>query len=283
MSASRIQGLGMAIAAEAVLATAPLLAQSPVPYALGVGAQYNECQSALQVGPQDCNDSARSTSNHAARVVAEQREASFRPQMETRIDEFLASFGKPPREAVRALLDPSDDNIRAYLAQQDKTLALASYVAARMTALKQDENPSRLRDNLSRDEPGFSRMRLSLHQTARDRSTQETLRVLAELVRSMPSLQAGVVLAKPVDASQLKDVLDRIDPALSVLPAPVAAVDTSRLPFLRIEDLQSGAVYDVDARDLGIDQIREAVLAVRKSGAAINAPADLANLPGTRP
>jgi len=283
MSASRIQDLGRAIAAAAILATTPLLAQSVVPYALGIGAQSNDCQSVLQVGPQKCNGSADSASNQIARAVADQHKASSGSQMETQIDAFLASFGKPPREAVRALLDPSDDNIRAYLAQQDKTLAVASYVAARMTALKQDGSPSIARARSSRDEPSFRKIRLALHQNARDVSTQETLRVLADLVRSIPSLQAGVVLATPVDASQLKEALDRIDPALSVSPASTTAADASRLPFLRIEDLQSGAMYDIDAHDLDIDQIRVAVLAVRKAGAAINAPTAFADVPGSRP
>jgi len=200
-------------------------------------------------------------------------------QMESRIDTYLANYGKPPREAVRALLDPSDDNIRALLAQQEKTLSLAGYVAARMTAFKQDSTA--LSEGIGpRDGPSFGRMRISLHQSARDTSTRTTLRALAELVRSVPALQAGVALAGPLDSAQLSDAVGRIDPALSVTPAPKEPVDTLRMPFLRIEDLQNGTAYDFDAHDWNVDQIREAVIAVRRNGTAANAVPAPANLPG---
>ena len=61
--------------------------------------------------------------------------------MEAAIDEYLASFGKPPRAAVRALLDPSDENVAALLAEQRRQESRAAQVAARLTRLRQHETP----------------------------------------------------------------------------------------------------------------------------------------------
>jgi hypothetical protein len=45
-------------------------------------------------------------------------------------------YGKPPREAIRALLDPSDENILAMMRQQQAAVDRAEYVAWRMTQLQ---------------------------------------------------------------------------------------------------------------------------------------------------
>lgn len=58
-------------------------------------------------------------------------------RIDTEVAAFLADYGKPPREAVRALLDPTDENIAAWMQAQQKTLAISAYVAQRLTALQE--------------------------------------------------------------------------------------------------------------------------------------------------
>jgi len=247
--------------------------------ALEIGASLPDCQSVLHLGPQECGSDR---SGHASSREDKIKDISAGSQMEARIDAYMASYGKPPREAVRALLDPTDDNIRSFLQQQETTLALAGYVASRMTALKQagsilaDQHDTDLRD-----EQTFRQLRISLFQTAGDSSTRGILRALAELCRSVPSLQAGVQLAGPVDSTRLKEEIGRIDPSLTVAVAQARSVDSLQLPFLRIENLQNGSTYDIDARALDIWKIRAAAIAARAAkvpGTAMSAPA---RAPGT--
>jgi len=80
-----------------------------------------DCRSALRVGPVSCPD--ESPRARALRTAA----------LERSVDAYLSNFGKPPREAVRALLDPSDANIEAWARQQQDLLTLAARVAARLT------------------------------------------------------------------------------------------------------------------------------------------------------
>ena len=94
------------------------------------GPRITDCRSALRPGWTRCVTPAQ----QAQAVVHKRR-------IDAEISAFLGDYGKPPREAVRALLDPTDDNIRAWIRAQQRTLAVAAYVARRMTALQQ-ENPA---------------------------------------------------------------------------------------------------------------------------------------------
>lgn len=90
------------------------------------GPRIVDCHSALRPGWTRCA------------TLAQQAQAVARKQgLDANVAAFLANYGKPPQEAVRALLDPTDDNIRAWIRTQEKTLAVAAYVAQRMTALQQ--------------------------------------------------------------------------------------------------------------------------------------------------
>ncbi len=91
------------------------------------GPRITDCRSALRPGWTRCATPAQ----QAWAVMRQHR-------IDERISAFLADYGKPPRYAVRALLDPTDDNIRAWIRAQQKTLAAAAYVARRMTALQRN-------------------------------------------------------------------------------------------------------------------------------------------------
>lgn len=100
--------------------------------ALAPGASTSDCRSALHPGPSSCRDAGTAV----VLLAGPSADSAPRRQVsEPMIDAFLSQYGKPPREAVRALLDPSDDNIRAWLRSRRHTLDNASYVAQRMTAL----------------------------------------------------------------------------------------------------------------------------------------------------
>jgi hypothetical protein len=114
-------------AAAAVLSAAALTLPPPACTAqesLVPGARAGDCRSALQVGIVACR------AMHGA-VAPGARAAT-----EAQVDAVLQQWGKPPREAVRALLDPTDENILAWIGSQRRTLSVARYVATRMTELQ---------------------------------------------------------------------------------------------------------------------------------------------------
>ena len=69
------------------------------------------------------------------------------------IQAFLANHGKPPIEAVRALLNPTDENIRALVAQKKRQLLIAAYVAERLVGYKVPRSFERVDEPL-RNEAG---------------------------------------------------------------------------------------------------------------------------------
>jgi hypothetical protein len=60
---------------------------------------------------------------------------------EKEVDDYLASWGKPPREAVRALLNPTDENVRALVDRHKRDEVVRNYMAERMTTMVLEQNP----------------------------------------------------------------------------------------------------------------------------------------------
>lgn len=168
--------------------TTPGNAQSAL--TLAPGAFETDCGSVLRLGPSACAGPVRARESERARGI------------EALVDEALANHGKPPREAMRALLDPSERNIAQWARQQQRTLALATYASARLTAQQQGVQATK---------PGDTVALAALGQAP----------VRAALVAA--SLRAHVTLA--------------LAPGLAQAPAAWAALDTwaRQLPALRIE------------------------------------------------
>lgn len=58
--------------------------------------------------------------------------------MNQRIDKYLKNYGKPPRAFVRAMYDPSDANIRKWLAEEQKRHAIINYMISREAEMAPD-------------------------------------------------------------------------------------------------------------------------------------------------
>lgn len=114
---------------------------------LHAGPEVSDCASALRAGPTSCQDPERRPGEHPPPSPA----ASGNPpgarlahggELEERVDRYLADYGKPPREAIRALLDPSEANVRAWLMHEVETLARARQLAARFARMRATPEPS---------------------------------------------------------------------------------------------------------------------------------------------
>ena len=60
---------------------------------------------------------------------------------EQEVDHYLANWGKPPREAVRALLNPTDENVRALVDRHKRDEVVRNYMAERMATMVMEQNP----------------------------------------------------------------------------------------------------------------------------------------------
>lgn len=60
---------------------------------------------------------------------------------EKEVDDYLSSWGKPPREAVRALLNPTEENIRALVDRHKRDEVVRNYMAGRMAQMVIEQNP----------------------------------------------------------------------------------------------------------------------------------------------
>jgi len=175
------------------------------------------------------------------------------------IDQFLTNYGKPPRSAVRALLDPSDRNIAAMQADQVRQEIVAAYVAQRLTEL-QSSAAGRVdaRGHVPDDLPSFVGMRLIAYVPAGCRTCAALYRMLRVFIESAPiaEVQLAVVDAQQVDPAHVSP--EHVDPEHvdaelevmldSALPLPAkvmsetqaAARGISSLPALELDDSRSG-------------------------------------------
>jgi len=265
----------VACACAPSMATRAHAADGP-PNALRPGADLADCRSALRTGPTACTDGP-ATADTAA---GEEGGAPSHPvdlavpPLEAQVDAFLASFGKPPREAIRALLDPSDAHILAMARKQDETLAIAAYVAARMTQLQRQGAMSAAPGSgaAAPDLPDLMQMSVTLYHRPDDVQAQPALKALQDLAQEVPALRAQVALVGEFTAQQLRREVARVAAPLTARAVRPDECAADALPFLRIEDLRFRRMREVDARDLAPADLRRLIAALRAEAAGHGAP-----------
>jgi hypothetical protein len=237
--------------------------------ALDAGADLSDCHSALRLGPSECAAETAGVERNDRTAPASDKASGRSDPLERQVDAFLSSYGKPPREAVRALLDPSDANIAAMLAQQQETLALAAYVANRMTALQARSAGGQVAPEPAgpRDAALLSPMRATLVQRFADATTDDAARALRVAMDRIASLQVHIVLVGRPAPERLRAQIARLDPRFTLElvpdPAPDARIDDRALPLLVIEDLRSHRSFAVSAIGATAAGVLEAMTALR--------------------
>lgn len=232
-----------------------------VPPILIPGALPTDCRSALTIGVVTCGQPVLDS-------------GSARPASEEQVDQYLAEYGKPPREAVRALLDPSDANITAWIWKQRQVLSIASYVAARMTEIQ-----SRLEAQVSPslEAPAsemplmmiMMQMRATLYLNASEDPSRRAVRALEQVVARYPSIDGRLAQVGPSTEGRPTTRLARVDTALPVAILPSEAIkDMPALPSLLIEDLKYGSRRRLSAEDITPQQIRDQIVTLRATGEA---------------
>jgi hypothetical protein len=233
----------VSVAAQFGLALQPAL----VPGALSV-----DCRSALWIGVVTCGGGTTDT-DQATRVS------------EAQVTEFLAQYGKPPREAVRALLDPTDSNITAWIRKQREIVAIASYVAARMTAISSRPGSGGFASVSSPTSavPSMVQMRVTLFFKFGNPSSVDAVHALQTVVDRYPSIDGRLVQVGPAPDPHLRKWLTTLNAVLPISIAAPEEIGNISVPSLLIEDLRYGTRQRLDATDITIDRICNQIVAVR--------------------
>ena len=109
----------------------------PLPRPAGPSSLQRDSQTDFQVGSHaDSPANSRAVIPTPAAAGATAPIGPAGPVSETDIDRFLAEYGKPPRSAVGALLDPTEKNIAAMREDLLQRESLAAYIAERMSDLQ---------------------------------------------------------------------------------------------------------------------------------------------------
>lgn len=245
-----------------------------------VGPQDRSCLSSFSVGYSKC--AAEPPLIKSAPVEAKQPKvepASVEPQQpaakpkgvaEADVDAYLQNYGKPTREAARAMLDPTDENIAAMARSIRQQTATASYVAGRMTNLQQIDpgliaiNPS----FTSEDLPFLSGMRVVLHTSVGCQECDKAVVLLQRLVAESPILDARVVVHGTNDAKALLMELGRVGITLPATAATQAQSKFSKfVPIALAADTRYGK--EVLLKEFGNTQeFRTSLANVRRASLA---------------
>jgi hypothetical protein len=183
------------------------------------------------------------------------------------IDTFLANHGKPPREAVRALLNPTDANIRAMSAAQTRQIVNAVYVAERQAALNRDGKAARTLPprELYTVLPHFLGMQLTLYIAPNCEPCTSAVADFRRLLDNYPVLQGRLAVIAERDEAVIT-ALQQWQIAIAaerLTSAQAAALGLQQVPALEVFDRRS----KTRQRIVGAftpEWVREAVLALRR-------------------
>ncbi len=234
------------------------------------------CESSFTVGYSNCNKPEPSTSATTGTLrptpVAAPRPVKNESSgvTEAEIDAYIANHGKPSREAARALLDPTDENVAAMARRIRQDAAVASYVAGRMTTM-QEIDPGLIAINPqfnSADLPMLAGMRVVLHVAMGCRACESAAHTLQRLVAESPVMDARVVVHGTSNAKTMTLELARLG---ITLPSTSAGPDSARyataVPIAVIADTRNGTVGTFD-RFENTQQLRMAIAAFRQKAIA---------------
>lgn len=234
---------------------------------IGIADAHAQAESSMQVGPSDyCGSSFQpGYSNCASKapVPKAEPEKAVPPQepgpvprasrtpgqepaksiSEDEIDKWLANHGKPSREAARAILDPTDENIAAMARKLRQESAVSAYVAQRMTTLQEvDPGLTAINPQFNSDDlPMLAGMRVVLHIASGCRSCETAAIMIQRLVAESPVLDVRVVMHGVKSGKELMLEMARLG---ITLPTTIADPESMKyaqvVPVAVVADTRQG-------------------------------------------
>ncbi len=186
---------------------------------------------------------------------------------EAEVDAFLANYGKPPREAVRALLNPSDENIRALEAKHQRDEVVRSYMAERWTRIKAE---SGVTGALHGREvytvlPHFMGMRFTLYVTPDCGSCARAVESIKRLVQSYPVANAQVAVVSEQEERVLPAALgwQLALPTVWLTPQEARAHGVTHVPAMDVRDTRTRRMQRLVGKVPEPNALRDLVVMMR--------------------
>ena len=191
---------------------------------------------------------------------------------EEAVDDYLAHYGKPPREAVRALINPTDDNIAAMAAREKQRQIVAAYVAQRWNELQQRESalPGKPALEAYTVLPFFIGVQLNAYLTPDCPACEAAVKVVKQLAAENPVADARLMVITDDERAAL-DTLLRLGallPVSTLSPQQALANGLERVPVIEVIDTRTRK-RRVIAGVPTLKALRETVIAFRKASQTV--------------
>jgi thiol-disulfide isomerase/thioredoxin len=250
MQCRSIKCLGIATAITLVMV--PLIASGQDQFKVGTTSSY--CASPTVIGPTQCQippappkppkPSAKANRPPATPETKPQSDAPSDPIVgdvkESEVNDFLANYGKPSREAVRAILNPTDENIASLLKVERSQLAVTAYTAQRRVELTQATQAKPSSELSQADLPSLIGMRVTVIVSTECKGCEQILPLVNQLVTEFPSVDARLGVIGAFDAKQFVQKT-----AVLGVYLPTAKVSVDRAHQLNLDTLPAIIVGDI--------------------------------------
>lgn len=181
------------------------------------------------------------------------------------VDEHIANWGKPSRQAVRATLNPTDENITSMRRKNQADLAMSAYIANRAAQIDASSSALKVETLSGTDAPLLNRMKVILFSPLKCGTCDRMLTALQTLAVQAPMLEASVAVTSSVSEKDIILELTRLGLTLPVRPSQPS--ELSRLgkspPFIHIVDAKNQVEGTISA-SASVDEVKTAIISYRK-------------------
>lgn len=192
------------------------------------------------------------------------------------IDDYLASYGKPPRAAVRAILNPTDANIAQMGSEEKRMQVIASYVAQRWTEMQQSKSIASAAPTLDAYTmvPAFVGMRVTVVATAECKSCEAIVASVQQLLEEAPVVNARLMMITDDDTMPIETLVKWG----SALPANIISFAQARrkgwteVPTVEITDMKSKKQRTLSG-EIDLNRLKGTIMNMRKQSITLGEPA----------
>ena len=182
------------------------------------------------------------------------------------VDDHLATWGKPSREAVRAVLNPTDENISSMRRKNQADLAMSAYIANRASQIDASSSALKVESLSGSEAPALNKMKVVLYSALKCATCDRMVAALQTLAVQAPMLDASIAVTSPSSEKEIIIELARLGLTLPVRPAQPS--ELSRLgksaPFLHVTDAKN-QVEGTIAASATTDEIKQAIISYRNT------------------
>jgi hypothetical protein len=183
------------------------------------------------------------------------------------VEDFLQRWGKPSSEAVRATLNPTDENIAAMRKRNMADVALARYIGNRSAQIDPTSSSPQNVESLGVGEaPALIRMKVILYTGIKCPACDRQITGLQTLTTQAPMLDASIAVVGNVSEKDLIIELARLGVVLPMRIAPPGEINRlgKNPPFFHVVDLKNQSEGTLPSATES-DEIKLSIINFRKT------------------